>query len=51
MKIKKSLFTTEIEFSVDEIARMNYVLSPVFRVGLLTWIREVFGLDLITKKK
>lgn len=51
MKIKKTLFSTEIEYSIDELESMHYRLSPTISVGLLLWIKKNFGLNLLSKKK
>lgn len=48
MRLKKTLFSIETEFTVDELRQIYYTASlPVsMRIGFLIWIQQTFGLDL-----
>lgn len=50
MKIKRSLFTNEIEFEIGELEAIRY-RTPQMGIGLLFWIKEKFGLDMLPKFK
>jgi hypothetical protein len=47
MKIKKTLFTTEIEIYPHEIRDLKDDCTFGEWYGLFRWIRKTFGLDLI----
>jgi hypothetical protein len=48
MKIKKTLFSTELEFTPEEV-RDFPVMPTSAHVGLLFWIKQNFGLDMLPK--
>jgi hypothetical protein len=50
MKIKKTLFSLELEVTPDEILRFRERLRPAEYVGLIFWLREKFGLDMVPAK-
>ena len=49
MKIKKTLFSTEIEFDPEELESLSYRAPTYTRVGLLFWFKKMFGLDMLPK--
>lgn len=51
MKIKQTLFSKEIEFTPDELERLRTSTSPAMSFGMLAWIKETFGLNMLPKKK
>ena len=56
MKIKKTLFSTEIEITPDEINGFYSMNHPRTVAGLFCWLKDNFNLDLfsndiINKKK
>jgi hypothetical protein len=51
MKIKKTLFSTEIEFQISELEEIRYRVPVTMLIGLLKWIKYKFGLDLGQPKK
>ena len=50
MKIKKTLFTTEVEITPDEIDAFRYKMSQIDRYNFFSWVKNEFGLDMITRK-
>jgi hypothetical protein len=51
MKIKKTPFSLEIDFTPEEIEQMYYRMPLAARVGLIIWIKNKFGLNLATCEK
>lgn len=51
MKIVKSLFKTEIEFQTRELDDLYHAIPVHMSVGLLAWIKKIFGLDMLPKSK
>lgn len=49
MKISKTLFKTEIEFTPEELRQLRDIVPPYISVGLLFWIKRMFGLDMLPK--
>lgn len=47
MKITKTLFKTEIEFQPRELNDLYHGIPVHMSVGLLIWIKKVFGLDML----
>lgn len=47
MKLKKTLFSTEIEFTPNELSELRYRISTSMFMGLVVWFRKVYGLDLL----
>lgn len=45
MKIKKTLISTEIDITVDELQHIR-TLHPNMQAGLIIYLRKTFGLDL-----
>mgnify|MGYP001560857164 CR=1 FL=1 len=42
MKIKKNLFSYEVEFNPDELVDLKFKVPSHMGIGLLVWIKEKF---------
>lgn len=51
MKIKKTFFSTEIEFEPKELEMLYHIVPVHMSVGLLFWINKTFGLNMLPKNK
>ena len=51
MKIKKTLFSTEIETTPQELEQFIYQTRTSTSIGLFRWIKKNFGLDILPKPK
>ena len=49
MIIKKSIFSTSIEVTPDELLEFRYKVPVTISIGLFTWIKDKFGLDMLPK--
>ena len=50
MKIKKTLFSTEIEVTPDELDQFTYRIRDSIRYGLFIWLKQQFKLNLYKKR-
>lgn len=51
MKIIKTWFRTEIEFTPEELEQLWYQVDPSVTAGLFQWFLDNYGLDLFPKEK
>ena len=51
MKIKKTLFSTEIETTPEELENFTYKVRPSIFIGFFSWLGQTFGLDMLPNKK
>lgn len=50
MKLKKTLFSTEIEVTPEELMDFDYKVHPRIVGGLYKWLEKYFDFKLLKKK-